>query len=355
MPCAAALLTYSLRARPRRCGFDLFGDTLESIRPFDVDSQRTTGQLTALDLTAAGEVHLDAEAVQRFRRGYVQAFGTVMDDDPLYTAISSGARYQGMEHWLPLFHDRLETLFDHCGDALYVADSHIDAAYEERLAQVNDYYEARHEALQGDETGTRIIKPLPPEALYILQAEWQDHVAALKWRSLSGFIYPPEDADAVNLQGRAGRHFAAERKQQDVNLFDTVVAHLASESQAGRQVVIIASSTGAQERLASLLQEHGAPPLPLIADWAQLPTGTTPLMAVCAMDNGFQTDRLVLLTEQDILGDRMVRRPGRKKAENFLTEAASLTPGDHVVHVEHGIGRFDGLQTIDVEARRMTA
>ena len=327
---------------------DLFGDTLESIRSFDVDSQRTTGQLTALDLTAAGEVHLDAEAVQRFRRGYVQVFGTVMDDDPLYTAISSGARYQGMEHWLPLFHDRLETLFEHCGDALYVADSHIDAAYEERLAQVSDYYEARHDALQGVESGGRIIKPLPPEALYILQAEWQHHVAALKWRSLSGFIYPPEDADSVNLAGRAGRHFAAERKQQDVNLFDTVVAHLADESQAGRQVIIIASSAGAQERLASLLQEHGAPPLPVIADWAQIPTGTAPLMAVCAMDNGFQTDRLALLTEQDILGDRMVRRPGRKKAENFLTEAASLTPGDHVVHVEHGIGRFEGLQTIDV-------
>ena len=327
---------------------DLFGDTLESIRPFDVDSQRTTGQLSALDLTAAGEVHLDAEAVQRFRRGYVQAFGTVLDDDPLYAAISNGARHQGMEHWLPLFHDTLETLFDHCGDALYLADAHIDAAYGARLTQICDYYEARHQAMQSGDTAGRIVKPLPPEALYIMDEEWQSRLAELKWRSLSGFIYPPEDADAVNLGGRDGHNFATERKQQDVNLFDAVVAHLKSQEADKRQVVILASSSGAQERLSSLLQEHGSAGLPLIDDWTQRPAGVTPIMAVCPMDNGFQTETLSVLTEQDILGDRMVRRPGRKKAENFLTEAASLTQGDHVVHVEHGIGRFEGLQTIDV-------
>ena len=99
---------------------DLFGDTLESIRPFEPESQRTIGQLSELTLTAAGEIHLDEETILRFRRGYVQAFGTVMSEDPLYAAISDGARHQGMEHWLPLFHDTLETLFDHCeGGALY--------------------------------------------------------------------------------------------------------------------------------------------------------------------------------------------------------------------------------------------
>ena len=127
---------------------DLFGDTLESIRPFEAESQRTIGQLSELTLTAAGEIHLDDETILRFRRGYVTAFGTVMDNDPLYAAISDGARYQGMEHWLPLFHDSLETLFDHCGDALFIADDQAESALSDRHEQIADYYQARHEAMQ---------------------------------------------------------------------------------------------------------------------------------------------------------------------------------------------------------------
>ena len=327
---------------------DLFGDTLESIRPFDPETQRTTGQLQALDLTAAGEVHLDQEAILRFRRGYVQAFGTVMDEDPLYAAISDGARHQGMEHWLPLFHETLETLFDHCGACLYVADGQIEAALTDRLEQVQDYYEARHEALQNAEAGRRVIKPLPPEQLYILQDEWQQRVGEQKWRSVSSFMHPDTETRAVNLEARDGHNFAAERKQQDINLFDEVVGYISAQQQAERQVVLLASSTGAVERMASLLQEHGGSSLPIIDSWPTKPEGTVPFMAVCGMEHGFQTETLSVLTEQDILGDRMVRRPGRKKAENFLTEASSLNPGDHVVHVEHGIGRFEGLQTIDV-------
>ena len=161
---------------------DFFGDTLESIRPFEVENQRTVGQLSALNLTAAGEIHLDDEAVLRFRRGYVQAFGTVMDNDPLYVAISQGARYQGMEHWLPLFHDALATLFDHCGACLYAHDDQLEAAYQERISQVMDYYQARKNALQDDSlrrTGQRLIKPLPPTELYILEDEWQTRLGAV--------------------------------------------------------------------------------------------------------------------------------------------------------------------------------
>jgi transcription-repair coupling factor (superfamily II helicase) len=326
---------------------DLFGDTLESIRPFEAESQRTIGQLSALNLTAAGEIHLDEEAVLRFRRGYVRAFGTVMDNDPLYAAISDGARYQGMEHWLPLFHDTLETLFDHCGAALYIADDQTESALHDRHEQIADYYQARQEAMQADtkeNDGRRIIKPLAPEALYILEEEWRKRIDETRWRSMGAFDHP----DGINLNGRAGRSFAAERKQQDINLFDAVTAHIAAEQAAGRHVLLVASSRGAQERLETLLKEHGAPPLDAIATWQMPQKGQGPRIAIMNMDNGFMTETMSALTEQDILGDRMVRRPGRKKAENFLTEASSLTPGDHVVHVEHGIGRFEGLQTIDV-------
>ncbi|MDB2477646.1 hypothetical protein N9X51_05245 [Alphaproteobacteria bacterium] len=294
---------------------DLFGDTLESIRPFEVESQRTVGQLSALNLTAAGEIHLDDEAVLRFRRGYVQAFGTVMDNDPLYVAISEGARYQGMEHWLPLFHDTLETLFDHCGGALYIADDQTESALNDRYEQIADYYQAREEAMQAhakdrpkESDGRRIIKPLAPDALYILNDEWQQRINENRWRSIGAFETP----DGVNLSGRAGRCFAAERKQQNINLFDAVTAHINAEQTAGRPVLLVASSRGAQERLETLLKEHNAPPIEPLDSWRAPQSGQGPRIAIMGMENGFSTDMMSVLTEQDILGDRMVRRPGRK-------------------------------------------
>ena len=99
------------------------------------------------------------------------------------------------------------------------------------------------------------------------------------------------------------------------------------------------------------MEEHGARDIRQVANWADvaaLPTGVCAI-ADFGLDEGFETDTLAVVSEQDILGDRMVRRQRRKRADNFLTEAASLSVGDHVVHVEHGIGRFEGLQTIDVD------
>ena len=97
---------------------DFFGPQLEAIRRFDAESQRTSGTQDSVALLPATETPLDAEAISRFRAGYVAAFGAVTDDDPLYEAISAGRKHAGQEHWLPLFHARLDTLFDYTGRAV---------------------------------------------------------------------------------------------------------------------------------------------------------------------------------------------------------------------------------------------
>src|ERR1700688_4946442 len=91
---------------------DFFGDTLESIRSFDPETQRTTAELRALDLVPMAEFQLTSDTIRLFRTGYVAAFGAAEPDDVLYEAVTEGRRYAGMEHWLPLFHQRMETLFD---------------------------------------------------------------------------------------------------------------------------------------------------------------------------------------------------------------------------------------------------
>src|SRR5882724_8643859 len=126
---------------------DFFGNTLETIRSFDPESQRTTDQLHALDLVPVAEFQLTSETIRRFRLGYVAAFGAPGPDDVLYHAVSEGRRHAGIEHWLPLFHEQLETLFDYLAGCPVVLEPLVEDAARERLDQTEDYYETRQQAL----------------------------------------------------------------------------------------------------------------------------------------------------------------------------------------------------------------
>src|SRR5205807_3970330 len=163
---------------------DFFGDTLESIRSFDPESQRTTAELRALDLVPMSEFQLTSDTIRLFRTGYVAEFGAAAPDDALYEAVSEGRRHAGMEHWLPLFHRRLDTLFDYLaaspspqrGEGApttpILLEPLAEEAAHERLDQIADYYQARRDALAQSAGGVP-YKPLPPDRLYLAEAEWR--------------------------------------------------------------------------------------------------------------------------------------------------------------------------------------
>jgi len=335
---------------------DFFGDVLETIRLFDPLSQRTVGAVRRLDLLPVSEVPLTEEAVARFRGGYRALFGAVTDDDPLYEAVSARRRQIGMEHWIALFHERLETVFDYLPGAAVTHDHLADEAVASRLAQIDDHYRARLGAMQQPKGGTYggapTYKPVPPERLYLTAEDWQGAAAGRARGRFTPFDAPEGAGGPVlDAEGRAGRDFAEARARPDVNVFDTVGEHLRALATAGRRVVVAGYSTGSVERLGMVLKDHGIGGLAPAADWPaveRLPRGAGALV-VLPLEHGFEHEDLAVVAEQDILGDRLIgpRRRSRR-AENFLSEAAELQPGDLVVHVEHGIGRYIGLKTIEV-------
>ncbi|MCP5432608.1 MAG: transcription-repair coupling factor [Alphaproteobacteria bacterium] len=337
---------------------DFFGDTLESVRSFDPETQRSTATLDAVRLGAVSEIFFDEAAVHRFRRGYLAAFGAVTDEDPLYEAVSAGRRHPGMEHWLPLFHERLDTLFDYVGEAAFSLDAHAEAAREDRLATIADYHEARveNDGAQGRAGAFAAprYKPLAPDTLYLSAAELDGALAERIVLALEPFD-TPQAPNVVAAGARRGRNFAPERAQAGVNLFEALAKHLDAERKAGRRTLIASWSLGARDRLATVLADHGVKEVGLVEDgpaFLALAPGSLAL-AVLPLETGFEgPDRggFAVLSEQDILGDRLVRpRRARRRADNFLTEAASLSPGDLVVHVDHGIGRYEGLKTLEVQ------
>ena len=194
--------------------FDFFGDALETIRVFDAQTQRSEEQLRRLDLVPVAEFQLVTETIRRFRTGYVAEFGATTPDDLLYEAVSEGRRYPGMEHWLPLFHDRLETLFDYLpGHALALEHLAEDAAHE-RFTQIADYYDARRDALK--QGVTPVYKPLPPERLYLGEQEWKERLDGSALARLTPFAVPEENAIDVGARRRAqfrGRTRRAGRKR----------------------------------------------------------------------------------------------------------------------------------------------
>jgi transcription-repair coupling factor (superfamily II helicase) len=325
---------------------DFFGDTLETIRAFDAETQRSEEQLRGLDLVPVAEFQLITETIRRFRTGYVAEFGATAPDDLLYEAVSEGRRYPGMEHWLPLFHDKLETIFDYLpGTALALEHLAEDAAHE-RLTQIADYYDARREALK--QRATPPYKPLPVERLYLGTAEWKERLEDSALARLTPFAVP--ETGAFDVAARQGRNFAAERAEPAANVFEAVSAHVHSLQAAGKRVAIALWSEGARERMSHVLADHRLHDLTPVDGWPQtlaLPK-TTVALVVLGIESGFETDDAAIVSEQDILGDRLVRpRRVTRRADNFIAEATSLAPGDLVVHVDHGIGRFQGLQAIE--------
>ncbi len=325
---------------------DLFGDVLESIRAFDPVSQRSTGRLNAIELMPVSEVLLDQDSIARFRHAYGAAFGA-STEDPLYAAVSEGARRGGMEHFLPLFYPKLETLFDYLpADTLVALDHLAEAARDERLAMIGDAFEARIEA----DRARGAYHPLPPEALYLTADEWDAALAARPARRFTPFEHEGA-ADKVDMGAKLGRTFAAERAAESVNLFEAAVDHARRLSAAGKRVLFASWSDGSSDRLGTMLADHGLKDVALVRDWpaAQARDGKQPLRIVLPLDAGFETPSLAVISETDILGDRLARAGRRRRAQNFLTEATSLTPGDLVVHIDHGIGRYTGLQTLTVQ------
>src|SRR5437660_4741927 len=126
---------------------DFFGNTLETIRSFDPETQRTTDQLRVLDLLPVAEFQLTSDTIRRFRLAYVEAFGAPAPDDVLYHAVSEVRRHPGMEHSLALLHDRLDTLFDYLTGFPMILEPLAEEPVRARLDQIEDYYEARQQAL----------------------------------------------------------------------------------------------------------------------------------------------------------------------------------------------------------------
>jgi transcription-repair coupling factor (superfamily II helicase) len=316
---------------------DFFGDTIETIKPYDPFTQITQGSLSSVSLTPVSEVLLNDDTLTRFRERYRTTFGAMTKDDPLYETLSQGAHYPGMEHWLPLFYEHTATLFEYCPDALVTQGAETKSAMEERWESIRDYYEARvnTDNKKNSFAAGAVYHPLPPDDMFLLEAGWE-----VKLHERENVVFSPLSSAQKTftpvLPFAKGQPPFEQLRERAAN--------------SGKTALLACFSQGSRERLQTLLAEHEFHAV-RIESWRESKSvsGKAIGLAVLPLETGFETENVLILSEQDILGERITRaKKPKKKSDVFLLEAANFAEGELVVHKEHGIGRFEGLVTLTV-------
>jgi transcription-repair coupling factor (superfamily II helicase) len=315
---------------------DFFGDVLDTIRLFDPSTQVTKRRLEELNLTPIKELSLNEEAVQLFKSRYLAEFGST--DDPLYVAVTEGRSYPGMEHWLPFFHTSLATIFDFLPTSTQIVlDRFLEQSITSCWQMIEEYYEARVKHLE--ETKERSYYPLAPKKLYLNEEQLWSYIS--RYSEVIAQIVSGENA---NFTLTPSLYYDSQTKHQPVM---ELLKELLTQG-SGKKIYLACFAEGTRERLAKTLKDNGIP-YTFIYDWEdnQLPAYVVGLL-VAPIEQGFQTKQVIVLSEQDILGERISRAISARKRKEVSITLSQITPGDLVVHSDYGIGRFMGLTTIKV-------
>ncbi|RUT25588.1 transcription-repair coupling factor [Asaia sp. W19] len=323
---------------------DLFGDEVDNIRRFDVSSQRSTETLAAFKLRPVSEYALSPDAISRFRSAWRDLFGPSSASDVLYENVSEGRRFPGLEHYIPLFHEHMDTLVDYLPDASISMDHQVPDILAARLEMVADHFEARKAPAR---EGEAIYRPLPSHLLYLNRTGWEAMLARVPCLALNPFA-KPDMAEGIDAGGRPGPIFVRGKDGTREGAFEALRTQLEGWEKAGRRCYVTAWTKGSRERIASLLKEHKftTESHDSWASAAGIAPGTIGLVLL-GLERGFVAERMAFISEQDLLGERIARPPRRKRrAEQFITEASEIAEGDLVVHADYGIGRYEGLETV---------
>ncbi len=317
---------------------DLFDDEIDTIRTFDPDTQRSLDTLEHIELLPGREFPLDETGITRFRRQARQCFGPDIRSSRLYQDISDGKLIGGLEYYLPLFHERTDTLFDYLPEStrLFIHGDPASCAEENWRAYQERYDTARL---------NRDFPPLPPEQLVLRTDEV---MAALKNRHT---LWLDTRIDARTTAVFDHLPLPDLSIQQD---HDLPLARLNAfiDRYEGR-TLLVTESPGRREALLTLLHKHHLRPQP-VSNWPEaLDSDARLLITIAPIEQSDADSQWAIITEADIFGQTVTqtRRRNRRPHEDFDTairNLAELEPGMPVVHIEHGVGRYEGLQTLEM-------
>ncbi|WP_018716790.1 transcription-repair coupling factor [Arhodomonas aquaeolei] len=321
---------------------DLFDDEIETIRRFDPESQRSSERVPEVALLPAREFPTGEEGIRRFRGNWRARFAGDPTDSVVYREVSEGHLPNGMEYYLPLFFEETATLFDYLPEgSLAVRVAGLDEALDGDWAQIGERYEQRRH--------DRERPLLTPESLYLRPDELRERLNALPQ------VYLHEEAPE-GAHGGSIRHPVT--GLPDLRAEPAAARPLAAlesllADEAGR-VLFLAETAGRRERLMERLEQADLR-VPAVADWTAFVAGDAPrAITTGPLERGFRLTEagITLIPEAALFAERASQRRRRERPERdpdtIIRDLTDLSVGAPVVHEDHGVGRYIGLQTLNV-------
>ncbi|MCY3884099.1 MAG: transcription-repair coupling factor, partial [Gammaproteobacteria bacterium] len=323
---------------------DLFDDVVDSLRVFDPETQRTLEKTSSVHILPAHEYPLDEQSIERFRDGWNDSFDVGQWTNPIYEDISDGRAVEGAECYLPLFFEKTSSLLDYIpADSVVFLDQEVEDAADSFLQEV----EARYEANQ-----VSLARPLlPPRRLYF-------HLDELRhqWKTHPRIQLVNHNADlrhTISLNGKELPNVSLEPRRSDpVRKIRDFVGNV------GVPVLLTAESNGRLQHMREVLGRGRIFGYEVDSYTEFLEKAYRLATTVSPISRGFWSPEAVVLTETELLGDRSVSdrvRAQRKRVdpETVVRNLTELHPGAPVVHMDHGVGRYVGLETLKIRAQLM--
>lgn len=322
---------------------DLFDDEIESIRRFDVETQRSTTHCQDLVCLPAREYPFQEEDIARFRTNWRQVFSGDPTQCPIYDSISKGQSTGGVEYYLPLFFEQMQTLFDYLPDnTTIIRLEAISEGYQHFWTDIQHRYEQyRHDT-------QRPI--LPPKSLVLEENELFGLIKPHKQIVIQDKPHATSKGQNVNLGFESVPNIAISNAQSPLSSLALFL------TQVSGRVLFCAESPGRQEALIALLAKANIRPT-VYGNWQDFlhDAKAQPLgIAVISLDQSTHSPEMgiTLIAEADLYGHQVMQRRRRKKTDPALElqikNLAELHIGHPVVHLEHGVGRYLGLQHLQI-------
>ncbi|AIL65759.1 Transcription-repair-coupling factor [Rickettsiales bacterium Ac37b] len=326
---------------------DFFGNTIESIKVFDLITQKSDKILKEITILPVSEVILNSTSIKNFTQNYLKLFG-INKSDLLYEATLTGQRYIGVEHWLPLFYKDVATIFDYLKFDIVIHDSNFWTAYEERKNLIHEYYTARLESIK-NVMKDMIYNAVPPELVWINKTELESKLLSKSVVILDQFLHT-DSKNVFTLFINKLPNFLLQARVEEKPIYDILHSYIKAIQLSNKKLIICCTTEGSRQRISHILQSNNIT-ICNIELWSQVQKLDVNIVGITVypLSQGFELEKYVLISEQDLLGERIrPRRNSRKRLENIINETVSFAVDELVVHRDYGIGRFIGLETVDV-------
>ena len=329
---------------------DFFDDEIDEIRVFDPETQRSKEKIDRIELLPAHEFPMDNDGINLFRSQYREQFKSTIDKESIYHQVSNGIMPAGIEYYLPLFFTETNTLFDYLADNTLVV---LSGDIEQAIAHYWHDVEYRYEDRKYDPT-----RPLlPPSSLFLNSEQLFSALKPFDRIALTQAAQekPTRKASEVYFNVTSLPELAIDhQKKEPFELLNTFL----KDRKSPKQVLFVAESQGRRESVLELLKQNQLKPEEYSDIDAFIESEQSIGITVNALSQGFvfanqeNKQSIALITETELLGDRVKQSRRRHKQQDVQADAifknlAELSVGQPVVHIDHGIGRYLGLQTIE--------